>query len=201
MKPIRFARSGLPRRSGVPRLHLWAAIALFAASLTNACKSDSFEDVPDTEETASYYLLLIAPTRETALARCIQAETVALSCSQDGGRQTGYLSAVSTNYQPASTSSDAATLCDQLIDARVFNSSTIYTYGARQCHFECNRQYWQSRRDSSLCTSSGTTTAIQAHRDCSPTLWRSNCTDTTFKNCLVDCFVNGTDTYFLPQGY
>ena len=173
----------------------------FSIALQFGCASDSFDDVPDTQETASYYLLLIAPTRESALAKCIEAETVALSCTNDAGRQTQYLSAVSSHYRPASTSTVATTLCNSEIDAGVFNSPTIYTYAARQCHFECNRQFWQSQRDSSLCTSSGASTAIIHHGECSPTNWRNICQNNTFKSCLIDCFVNGTDTYFLPQGY
>jgi len=177
------------------------ALALFVSFAGFGCVTDSFDDVPDTEETASYYLLLIAPTRESTLAKCIEAETVALFCANDGGRQTEYLSAINASYNPASTSTDATTLCNSEIDAEVFNTPTIYTYGSRQCHFECNRQYWQSVRNSGLCTSAGTSAAIIDHRQCSPTTWRTECQNSTFQSCLVDCFVNGTDTYFLPQGY
>lgn len=180
---------------------LLLASAILTLAALASCETDSFDDVPDTEQQAAIYLLSIAPTRETALERCIQAETVALSCVSDGGRQSEYLTTVNTNYRPVSTSSNATTLCNSLIDAGVFNSPTVFTYGARQCHFECNRRYWQTRRDGGLCTSSGTQSGIFAHAQCSPSRWQSDCQDSTFQSCLRDCFVNGTDTYFLPQGY
>ncbi|MCB1137112.1 MAG: hypothetical protein KDK23_00090 [Leptospiraceae bacterium] len=165
------------------------------------CASDSFDDVPNTEETASIFLLITAPTRESALAKCVEAETIALSCTSDGGNQASYLSTVNTAYRPASTSTDATNLCNSLIDAGIFNSPTVYTYGARNCHFECNRQFWQARRQAGLCTSAGATAAITIHGQCSPSTWTGECVDSTFKSCLTDCFQSGTDTYFLPQGY
>ncbi|MEQ8353742.1 MAG: hypothetical protein RH862_19855 [Leptospiraceae bacterium] len=176
-------------------------ISLFALGIFSGCETDSFDDVPDTEETASFYLLLTAPTRESALAKCIEAETIALSCTNDGGRQTQYINAVDSTYNPDSTSTDATALCNSEIDAAVFNSPTIFTYGARYCHFECNRQYWQATRNSSLCNSAGTSAAIIDHQQCGPSNWRNECQSETFKTCLIDCFIDGTDTYFLPQGY
>lgn len=169
---------------------------VFLAPFLAGCAYDSEAKKRDAEEDRTLYLLLTRPTADQASAACATAEDRAVSCAGPIMLAAAYQPTLTGFYGTAITGTDGATICSQIYSASMFRSTNpTITEGAKLCHAECNRLYWQNREAS---CASDYATLLNDFMLCSPGIWMTQCTYPSMKACLRDCFITGTPIWQIP---
>lgn len=175
MKPARTATLALMLVLGLGQLACW--------------DSADQKKESELENQRLTYLALILTRNSTD--HCVQAETAALSCSSSAGLTGTYVTTLQTAYSITNSTQTAAAICAQLPSSPLFSGSSE---SAKNCHFDCNKAYFERIQSEGRCNSTQYATALTAYTRCLPILWVSTCAanDATLNTCLSNCFKTGT---------
>lgn len=166
---------------------IWVTL-LILAQLTCWDSVDHKKDA-ELEQQKLVYLSLIL-TRN-AVDHCVQAETAALSCSSAAGLSATYVSTLQTAYSITNSTQTASAICSQLPSSVLFSTSSET---AKNCHFDCNKAYFERVQSEGRCNASQFPTALTNYAGCLPIVWVTSCAskDAGLHSCLTSCFKTGT---------
>ncbi|MCE9597619.1 MAG: hypothetical protein K8S54_06585 [Spirochaetia bacterium] len=165
------------------------ALPLIVLLGVSSCDSVDHKKDRDAEQQRLIYVASLL-TRDST-DHCAQAETAALACSGAAGLSATYVSTLQAGYGITNATQTATAICSQLPSSVLFTGSTE---NARNCHFDCNKAYFERLQNEGRCTAALFPAALTAYTGCLPLIWVNSCSskDSALNSCLVSCFKTGT---------
>ncbi len=138
------------------------------------------------ETLRNLYIFLNLPDDQKIHTLCKESESSAINCLSSN---IAYINLLNTFYNISITSTNPDEYCPVILNSVVFSK---FSNDAKRCHFECNHKFWQNVSDCSK-----TSEILNTYSECLPGIWIKECKDQNFKNCLKNCFQNGTPIWFI----